>query len=64
MKLENQVMELQSVVKKMKAENRWMMQAHRRELRWRDQKEIGLAIVVAALAIVYVVCALLIRGFV
>ena len=59
-------MELQSVAKKMKEENRWMMHAHLREFRWKDQKEIGLAVVVLvdALALVYVGCALLIRGFV
>ena len=58
MNLEDEVMELRFVVKKMKEEKRLMIQAHIRELRMRDVKEIGLYVVVASLAFVYVLCAL------
>ena len=58
MNLEDQVRELRCVVKKMKEEKRLMIQAHIRELRLRDVKEIGLYVVVASLAFVYVLWAL------
>ena len=56
--LEDEAMELRSVVKKMKEEKMVMIQAHIRELRRRDLKEIGLYVVLVALGIVYLLCAL------
>ena len=48
----------------MKEERKKTMKAHKAELRWRDKKEIGAAIFVGLFACVYVVIAMMIRGFV
>jgi hypothetical protein len=55
-------LELQN--KKMAEEIRRMQKLHKLELRWRDKKEVGLVIGVALCAMVYVVLALTVRGFV
>jgi hypothetical protein len=43
---------------------RRMEKLHKQELRWRDKKEVGLVTGVALCAMVYVVLALTVRGFV
>jgi hypothetical protein len=50
--------------KKMAEEIRRMEKLHKQELRWRDKKKVGLVTGVALRAMVYVVLALTVRGFV
>jgi hypothetical protein len=52
------------VIKKINEEKRRMERRHKIELRWRDKKEAGLMIGVGVCAMLYVIVALTIRGFV
>ena len=62
--LRNQIQVLESEVERMKKEQKLITKAHRIELRWREKKELGIAIFVGIIAFAYVVSALVIRGFV
>ena len=64
LELRTRVLELESANQRMKEELRRTAKNHKAELRWRDKKEIGVGIGVGIVNIVYVVSALMIRGFV
>ena len=55
---------LENVVEKMIQDNKKLQKIHREELRWREKKELGIALAVGLCAMMYVVVALATRGFV